>query len=89
MAPKGARLIGGLAAVQARAPVLGGQFAVWGGIFASCDCTLTYYRQKVCKRVNYDDKEENFAIAVTGSSLKEGFYFLFSMLALHVFCNCA
>jgi import inner membrane translocase subunit TIM17 len=47
MAPVGARLIGGLAAMQARSPVLGGQFAVWGGIFASCDCTLTYYRQKV------------------------------------------
>lgn len=46
MAPPGARLAGSLSAVQARAPVLGGQFAVWGGLFACCDCTLTAVRQK-------------------------------------------
>jgi mitochondrial import inner membrane translocase subunit TIM17 len=46
MAPSGARLAGSLSAVQARAPVLGGQFAVWGGLFACCDCTLTAIRQK-------------------------------------------
>jgi len=46
MAPKGARLAGSLSAVQARSPVLGGQFAVWGGLFACCDCTLTSIRQK-------------------------------------------
>mmetsp|Transcript_13130 Transcript_13130/g.24646 ORF Transcript_13130/g.24646 Transcript_13130/m.24646 type:complete len:229 (+) Transcript_13130:245-931(+) len=46
MAPAGARLAGSLSAVQARAPVLGGQFAVWGGLFACCDCTLTAVRQK-------------------------------------------
>ena len=40
MAPAGARLAGSLSAVQARAPVLGGQFAVWGGLFACCDCSL-------------------------------------------------
>jgi import inner membrane translocase subunit TIM17 len=46
MAPKGARFAGSLSAVQARSPVLGGQFAVWGGLFACCDCTLTAVRQK-------------------------------------------
>lgn len=46
MAPAGARLSGSLSAVQARAPVLGGQFAVWGGLFACCDCSLTAIRQK-------------------------------------------
>lgn len=46
LAPAGARMIGSLSAVQARAPVLGGQFAVWGGLFACCDCTLTAVRQK-------------------------------------------
>jgi len=46
MAPAGARWAGSLSAVQARSPVLGGQFAVWGGIFACCDCTLTAVRQK-------------------------------------------
>jgi len=46
MAPSGARLAGSLAAVQARAPVLGGQFAIWGGIFACYDCSLTSIRQK-------------------------------------------
>lgn len=46
MAPAGARMAGSLSAVQARSPVLGGQFAVWGGLFACCDCTLTAIRQK-------------------------------------------
>ena len=46
MAPAGARFQGSLSAVQARSPVLGGQFAVWGGLFACCDCTLTAIRQK-------------------------------------------
>jgi len=46
MAPAGARWAGSVSAVQARAPVLGGQFAVWGGLFACCDCTLTAVRQK-------------------------------------------
>jgi len=46
MAPAGARWAGSLSAVQARSPVLGGQFAVWGGLFACCDCTLTAIRQK-------------------------------------------
>jgi mitochondrial import inner membrane translocase subunit TIM17 len=46
MAPAGARLAGSLSAVQARAPVLGGQFAVWGGVFACCDCSLTAIRKK-------------------------------------------
>ena len=45
-APKGARMHGALSAMQARGPVLGGQFAVWGGLFACCDCTLTAIRQK-------------------------------------------
>ncbi|MGL4284312.1 MAG: hypothetical protein ACRCSI_12110, partial [Eubacterium aggregans] len=46
MAPTGARWAGSLSAVQARSPVLGGQFAVWGGLFACCDCSLTAIRQK-------------------------------------------
>lgn len=46
MAPAGARFAGSLSAVQARAPVLGGQFAVWGGLFACFDCSLTSLRQK-------------------------------------------
>lgn len=46
MAPAGARIQGSMSAVTARAPVLGGQFAVWGGLFACCDCTLTAVRQK-------------------------------------------
>lgn len=44
--PKGERLLGSLAAVKARGPVLGGNFAVWGGLFSSFDCTLTAIRRK-------------------------------------------
>lgn len=45
-APKGQRFMGGISAVKARSPILGGQFAVWGGLFACCDCSLTALRQK-------------------------------------------
>jgi len=37
---------GGIAAVKTRAPVLGGNFAVWGGMFSTFDCTLSWYRKK-------------------------------------------
>eukprot|EP00567_Pseudictyota_dubia_P016259 CAMPEP_0197440548 /NCGR_PEP_ID=MMETSP1175-20131217/7030_1 /TAXON_ID=1003142 /ORGANISM="Triceratium dubium, Strain CCMP147" /LENGTH=207 /DNA_ID=CAMNT_0042970681 /DNA_START=128 /DNA_END=747 /DNA_ORIENTATION=+ len=45
-APKGSRIHGAVSAMAARGPVLGGQFAVWGGLFACCDCSLTAIRQK-------------------------------------------
>lgn len=45
-APQNSRITGALNAATARGPVLGGQFAVWGGLFACCDCTLTAVRQK-------------------------------------------
>mmetsp|Transcript_21814 Transcript_21814/g.47279 ORF Transcript_21814/g.47279 Transcript_21814/m.47279 type:complete len:232 (-) Transcript_21814:343-1038(-) len=44
--PKGARLTGAIANTAARAPIMGGQFAVWGGLFACCDCSLSAVRQK-------------------------------------------
>ena len=47
LSPSGSKLSGSSSFVAARAPVLGGQFAVWGGLFACCDCTLTAARQKV------------------------------------------
>lgn len=42
----GSRLTGAISNTAARAPVMGGQFAVWGGLFACCDCTLSAIRQK-------------------------------------------
>merc|ERR1719330_1277406 len=39
-------MVGALNACTARAPILGGQFAVWGGLFACCDCSLTAVRKK-------------------------------------------
>ena len=33
-------------AVRRQAPRMGGNFAVWGGLFSSFDCTLVYLRQK-------------------------------------------
>ncbi|CAG8605289.1 3970_t:CDS:2, partial [Acaulospora colombiana] len=44
--PKGERIIGSITAVKARAPVLGGNFAVWGGLFSTFDCALKGIRQK-------------------------------------------
>jgi import inner membrane translocase subunit TIM17 len=43
---QGERLLGSLTAVKARAPVLGGNFAVWGGMFSAFDCSLAAIRRK-------------------------------------------
>jgi len=39
-------VIGAVTAMKARAPVLGGNFAVWGGLFSTFDCALKGVRQK-------------------------------------------
>jgi import inner membrane translocase subunit TIM17 len=39
-APRGERLSGAFAAIRQRAPVIGGNFAVWGGLFATFECLL-------------------------------------------------
>ncbi|KAI8378271.1 mitochondrial inner membrane translocase subunit Tim17/Tim22/Tim23/peroxisomal protein PMP24 [Choanephora cucurbitarum] len=44
--PRGERLTGAVSAMKARAPVLGGNFAVWGGLFSTFDCALKGIRQK-------------------------------------------
>lgn len=40
------RLIGSLAAIKERGPIIGGNFAVWGGLFSTIDCTLVSIRKK-------------------------------------------
>lgn len=45
-APAGDKFIGSIMAVKNRAPILGGNFAVWGGLFSTCDCTLGHIRGK-------------------------------------------
>ncbi|KAJ3179228.1 translocase of the inner membrane [Gaertneriomyces sp. JEL0708] len=45
-APRGERLGGSLAAIKARAPVLGGNFAVWSGLFNAGDCMIAGVRGK-------------------------------------------
>ncbi|KAJ3159998.1 Mitochondrial import inner membrane translocase subunit Tim17-A [Geranomyces michiganensis] len=44
--PRGERFSGSLAAVKARAPVLGGNFAVWSGLFNAGDCMIASVRGK-------------------------------------------
>uniref|UniRef100_A0A7S3VX80 Uncharacterized protein n=1 Tax=Strombidinopsis acuminata TaxID=141414 RepID=A0A7S3VX80_9SPIT len=44
--PRGERLQGSISAVRARAPILGGNFAVWGGLFSTFDCTFVWMRRK-------------------------------------------
>lgn len=43
---QGMRLSGALSAVKIRAPVLGGNFAIWGGLFSSFECGMMHYRQR-------------------------------------------
>lgn len=40
------RLLGSVAAVKNRSPIIAGNFAVWGGMFSTIDCSLAYVRQK-------------------------------------------
>jgi len=40
------RFGGSLTAIKARAPIIGGQFAVWGGLFSTIDCSLIKMRGK-------------------------------------------
>ena len=44
--PRGDRLLGSISAIKARAPVVGGNFGVWGGLFSTFDCAVKGYRQK-------------------------------------------
>ncbi|KAL5013403.1 hypothetical protein ScPMuIL_007673 [Solemya velum] len=40
------RLIGSFVSLKERAPITGGNFAVWGGLFSAIDCSLVYVRKK-------------------------------------------
>lgn len=40
------RFIGSLTAIKSRSPVIAGNFAVWGGMFSTIDCTLVHFRKK-------------------------------------------
>lgn len=61
--PRGARFAGAIDAVKVRAPVLGGSFAVWGGLFSTFDCALQAIRRK-------EDPWNSIASgALTGGSL--------------------
>lgn len=44
--PYGERWVGGISAVKARAPVLAGNFGVWGGMFSTYDCAIKGLRKK-------------------------------------------
>jgi len=44
--PMGERRIGALTSIKARAPVLGGNFGVWGGLFSTFDCAVKGVRKK-------------------------------------------
>ena len=45
-APSNKRLAGMLTGIKTKAPITGGNFAVWGGTFSAIDCSLVYLRQK-------------------------------------------
>lgn len=45
-APSRERFKGAVLAVKHRGPVLGGGFAMWGGLFSIFDCSILWLRQK-------------------------------------------
>lgn len=40
------RLLGSVMAIKQRSPIIAGNFAVWGGMFSTIDCTLVHIRKK-------------------------------------------
>ncbi|KAK9477155.1 Tim17/Tim22/Tim23/Pmp24 family-domain-containing protein [Lipomyces japonicus] len=44
--PSGERWTGSLSAIRSRAPVVGGNFGSWGGVFSIFDCTIKGIRRK-------------------------------------------
>lgn len=42
----GERRLGALSAIKARAPVVGGNFGVWGGLFSTYDCAVKAVRKR-------------------------------------------
>lgn len=38
--------MGAISSIKARAPVTGGNFGVWGGMFSTFDCAIKGWRQK-------------------------------------------
>jgi len=44
--PRGARLRGGMTNIILRTPTLGGNFAIWGGLFSTFDCAFANARGK-------------------------------------------
>ncbi len=44
--PIGQRWSGAFTAARLRAPVLGGNFGVWGGLFSVFDCSIAAYRRR-------------------------------------------
>ena len=45
-APKGQMIAQAIVRCKARAPILGGSFAIWGTFFSIFDCTLAHIRKK-------------------------------------------
>ena len=43
---QGERFVGAISSVKARAPVTGGNFGIWGGMFSTFDCAVKGWRQK-------------------------------------------
>lgn len=44
--PKKEKFYGGIVLLKKRAPVLGGSFALWGGLFSLTECSLIHLRNK-------------------------------------------
>ncbi|KAF7361935.1 Tim17-domain-containing protein [Mycena venus] len=44
--PRGERFVGAISSMKARAPVVGGNFGVWGGMFSTFDCAVKGWRKK-------------------------------------------
>jgi hypothetical protein len=76
---QGERFVGAISSMKARAPVVGGNFGVWGGMFSTFDCAVKGFRKK--------EDAWNAIISgfMTGGclALRSGFYWVCSWRSLH------
>lgn len=62
--PYGERRLGAITAIKMRAPVLGGNFGVWGGMFSTFDCAVKGIRKKEDAYVTSQVHEQLLVVVV-------------------------
>ncbi|UQC85532.1 uncharacterized protein CLUP02_11030 [Colletotrichum lupini] len=87
--PYGERRIGAISAIKMRAPVLGGNFGVWGGLFSTFDCSVKSMNRllKLRKALRYEGKSLGLALAKMGRQYSFASYGAIYVLGANILCS--